>query len=112
QAVQLLQGIVNATRFTTGTNDARYELAKLHLRGNGVARDVPRAIALLEAACTDTADPEGFAAATLLGQLFAEGRVVMRNQRKASGHFSRPAFDNYVPAQYQLGLLYYHWEHE
>lgn len=112
QAVQLLQTIVNASRFTTGSSEARYELARLHLRGRGVARDVLRAMVLLEESCKKREDPDGFAAATLLGQLYAKGRVVTRDQRRASGYFTRPAYENYVPAQFQLGLVYYHWEHE
>ena len=111
-ALKLLRELAGPTSQSAPSNLARYELARLHLSGRGVARDVPTAIKLLEKSCERDREPEGFPAATLLGKLFSEGRLISQDQSRAYRHLSRPAYHNYAPAQYEFGVLRYQWKDE
>ena len=92
---------------TTGRIEATLLLAKIYLRGIGIAKNPAESVkAFAEAARI------GFMPAnnTLgMGQLTGFGGP--QDARKALGYFKQAAEAGYTPAQYNLGKLYYAGDH-
>ena len=78
------------------------ELARMHLKGQGMSPDRRRAMTLLERACE-----EGEASAcTSLGIMYVEGRLVGQDVDRAVGYLQQACDNDDLGGCAQLGLLY------
>ena len=77
---------------------AQYRLAKLYLTGDGVPKDVNRAVKLLEASA-EQGNPH---AEYLLGKLYLQGEAVERDVGRAEHWFSQAAYQGHAYAQFFL----------
>jgi len=85
-----------------GNPVANYSLGEMYLAGNGVERDVPKALSFLEKA----ADAGNANAAFRLGKLNADGEVVPKNLPEAVRRYQAAANAGVAEAQFNLGAMY------
>ncbi|MDR2350357.1 MAG: sel1 repeat family protein, partial [Deltaproteobacteria bacterium] len=85
-----------------GDPKARYELATLYAKGEGVARDGGKAAEWLREAA-ELGHPES---QTFLGTLHLFGDGVEKNHARTVELYEKAAGAGYVPAQYNLGVFY------
>lgn len=97
RAVAGLRAQLEASR---ANSPATYELARLHVLGLGVPRDIPAAIALLKSHGSSDEPPAIlYPHRVLLASIYLSGYGVGKNPREARSLLSYPARHGYVPAQ-------------
>ena len=89
---------------TSILNDAekQYILASKYHSGNGVVKDIKKAIRLYEKA----GEKNHLQSQLNLGVLFLEGKYISKNYNKALYWFEKAAKNGNVDAQYNTGVLY------
>lgn len=85
-----------------GNPKARAQLGEMLLRGEDIAKDVPRALVLLEQAARDG----DASAAFRIGMLLEEGAVVPRDQARAVGYLRAAAIGGIADAFRNVGVAY------
>ncbi|WP_162525348.1 tetratricopeptide repeat protein [Rariglobus hedericola] len=91
-------------------SSASYELARLHVLGLGVPRDIPTAIALLKSHGSSNEPPAIlYPHRVLLASIYLSGYGVGRQPREARSLLSYPARHGYVPAQAAYAEMALNW---
>ncbi|WP_438479573.1 hypothetical protein [Oleiharenicola lentus] len=104
RAERILQRAVSALRAqlaaSRAEHTASYELARLHVLGLGVPRDIPAAIALLKSHGSSDEPPAIlYRHRVLLASIYLAGYGVAQNPREARSLLEYPARQGFVPAQ-------------
>lgn len=107
RAVTQLRAQLEASR---ANSVASYELARLHVLGLGVPRDIPAAVTLLKSHGSSD-DPPAilYPHRVLLASIYLAGYGVGKNPREARSLLSYPARKGYVPAQAAYAEMALNW---
>jgi len=107
RAVDGLRAQLKASRAESA---ASYELARLHVLGLGVSRDIPAAIELLKSHGSSNEPPAIlYPHRVLLASIYLSGYGVGRQPREARSLLAYPARHGYVPAQAAYAEMALNW---
>ena len=81
---------------------AEYELGKSYFEGNGVDKDLSKAIQWFQKSANSGIDDAQYT----LAFLFSEGVYLQKDLKKAANWFELAARQGHAESQYRLGLLY------
>lgn len=110
QAVKMLRNQHAKSRADT---TATYELARLHVLGLGVPRDIPAAIELLKSHGSSDEPPAiVYPHRVLLASIYLAGYGVGRQPREARALLAYPARKGFVPAQAAFAEMALAWDDE
>lgn len=87
-----------------GDSDSQIKLADMYIKGEGVGKDVEKAIVYLEKAAKGLG--RAVDAQMILGSMYYKGEEVYKNDEKALLWFIKAAKSGKVQAQSMLGLIY------
>ncbi|HEX2860332.1 MAG TPA: hypothetical protein VHN79_01775 [Lacunisphaera sp.] len=115
RAARLLQRAVTGLRArlqaSGADTTASYELARLHVLGLGVPRDIPAAIQWLKSHGTSDEPPAiVYPHQVLLASLYLSGHGVARQPRAARSLLDYPARQGYLPAQAAYAAMAIAWD--
>jgi TPR repeat protein len=106
-------GLQNQVRKSSADFKATYELARLHVLGLGVPRDIPAAIALLKSHGSSDEPPAIlYPHRVLLASIYLAGYGVQPNPREARWLLEYPARKGFVPAQAAYAEMLGAWDDE
>ncbi|KAK8845191.1 hypothetical protein M9Y10_021373 [Tritrichomonas musculus] len=97
----------NSIQFDLNDPENQFELGLIYHNGEGVERDIVKAILFYSLA----ADQNHIEAQFNLGAIFHKGEGVERDFDEAIHYYTLAANQNYPQAQYYLGLIYYEGEY-